>query len=61
MVPLYRVIQKTFRDEWDFRPSKTEEYVFCHNDLSQHNVIVDHKSLRINAIVDWEYAGFFSK
>lgn len=48
-------------DDWDLRPSETEEYVFCHNDLSQHNVIVDPKSLRINAIIDWEYSGFFPK
>ena len=59
MVLPYRIIQKTFRDEWDFQPSEKEEYVFCHNDLSQHNVIVDPKSLKINAILDWEYAGFF--
>ena len=61
VIPPYRVMSKTFRDDWDLRPSETEEYVFCHNDLSQHNVIVDPKSLRINAIVDWEYAGFFPK
>ncbi len=61
MIPPYRVLSKTFKDDWDLRPSETEEYVFCHNDLSQHNVIVDPKSLRINAIIDWEYAGFFPK
>jgi hypothetical protein len=36
-----------------------EEYVFCHNDLAQHNIIVDPGTLRIRAIVDWEYAEFF--
>lgn len=61
VIPPYRVMSKIFRDDWDLRPSETEEYVFCHNDLSQHNVIVDPKSLRINAIIDWEYAGFFPK
>ena len=33
--------------------------VFCHNDLSTHNIIVDPQSLRIHGIIDWEYAGFF--
>lgn len=36
-----------------------DEYVFCHNDLSQQNVIIDPETLKINAIIDWEYAGFY--
>lgn len=36
-----------------------EEYVFCHNDLGQHNVIVDPDTLRIKAIIDWEFGGFW--
>ena len=38
---------------------KKEPFVFCHGDLSQHNVMVDEKTLKITAIIDWEYAGFF--
>ena len=34
------------------------DLVFCHNDLSANNVIVDPKTLKIAAIIDWEYAGF---
>ncbi|KAI9818960.1 MAG: hypothetical protein M1832_004128 [Thelocarpon impressellum] len=34
-------------------------YVFVHNDLGQHNVLVDPRSLKITAILDWEYAGFW--
>jgi Ser/Thr protein kinase RdoA (MazF antagonist) len=41
------------------RPSGPDEFVFCHNDLSQQNVIVDPLSLKILAIIDWEYAGFY--
>lgn len=33
--------------------------MFCHNDLSQQNVIVNPESLKILAIIDWEYAGFY--
>lgn len=48
--------------EPELRPRKTsdkEEYAFCHNDLSQANIIVGPETLKIKAIVDWEYAGFW--
>lgn len=41
------------------RESTIPEFFLCHNDLSQHNVIADEATLKINAILDWEYAGFF--
>lgn len=59
VIPPYRVLKLAEADKWNLEPSTTDDYVFCHNDLSQHNVIVDPKSLKINAIIDWEYAGFF--
>ncbi|KAK6002450.1 hypothetical protein QM012_002088 [Aureobasidium pullulans] len=58
-IPPYRVWQETPRDEWKFRPSDTEDYVFCHMDLSQQNVLVCHDELKIRAIIDWEYSGFW--
>lgn len=36
-----------------------DDLVFCHNDLSAANVIVDPETLKITAIIDWEYAGFY--
>jgi serine/threonine protein kinase len=59
VVPPYRAMQKTFRDDWNLKPSSTDEFVLCHNDLSQQNVIIDPHTSRITAIIDWEYAGFF--
>ncbi|KAM5477207.1 hypothetical protein MauCBS54593_000480 [Microsporum audouinii] len=59
VIPPYRAMQKTFRDDWELQPSDEDDYVFCHNDLSQQNVIVDPASLEIKAIIDWEYAGFY--
>lgn len=59
IIPPCRATTKTFRDEWLLKASVTDEYVFCHNDLSQQNVLVDPITLKINAIIDWEYAGFF--
>jgi Ser/Thr protein kinase RdoA (MazF antagonist) len=41
------------------RPRETADLVFCHNDLSANNVIVDPETLNIRAIIDWEYSGFF--
>lgn len=41
------------------REATTPEFVLCHNDLSQHNVMVDETTLKVNAILDWEYAGFY--
>lgn len=38
-----------------------EDFVFCHNDLGQHNVIVDPATLKIKAIIDWEFSGFFPR
>ncbi|PPR06700.1 hypothetical protein CVT26_001367 [Gymnopilus dilepis] len=46
-------------DDAKFRDADTPEFVLCHNDLSQHNIIVDEETLKVNAILDWEYAGFF--
>ncbi|UNI20100.1 hypothetical protein JDV02_006224 [Purpureocillium takamizusanense] len=59
VIPPYRVMRCIETDHWDLRVSDQEEYVFCHNDLSQQNVIVDPDTLGIKAIIDWEYAGFF--
>ena len=59
VVPPYRVMRQTETDDWRLQVSDHDEYVFCHNDLSQHNVIVDPDTLKIKAIVDWEYAGFY--
>ncbi|KAM5352497.1 hypothetical protein ACJ41O_005219 [Fusarium nematophilum] len=42
VIPPYRVMRRIETDHWSLRPSEQEEeYVFCHNDLSQQNVVVD--------------------
>jgi hypothetical protein len=35
------------------------DFVLCHGDLGQHNVLVDPKTLKIAAIIDWEFGGFW--
>lgn len=44
---------------WRMRRREECDLVFYHNDLSANNVIVDPDTLKIKAIVDWEYAGFY--
>ena len=59
VIPPHRVCEMTKNDKWNLKASDTEEYVFCHNDLSQNNIILDSDTFKIRAIIDWEYAGFF--
>lgn len=61
IIPPYRVTLKTENDIWVLPVSQTHDYVFCHNDLSQQNIVVDPTTLKINAIIDWEYSGFYPK
>ncbi|KAJ5291055.1 hypothetical protein N7478_000306 [Penicillium angulare] len=58
VIPPYRVMACNERDDWTQKISKSEKFVFCHNDLHQCNIIVDPVTLKINGIIDWEYAGF---
>lgn len=45
VIPPYRVMAADDRkDTWPRKTSDKEEYVFCHNDLSQANAIVDAKT-----------------
>ncbi|KAM5441511.1 hypothetical protein MferCBS31731_003582 [Microsporum ferrugineum] len=59
VVPPYRVMVKSARLQWKMKPLESEALVFCHNDLSTNNVIVDPETLKVRAIIDWEYAGFY--
>jgi aminoglycoside phosphotransferase (APT) family kinase protein len=59
VIPPYRVERQTASDDWQLRSSNVDDFVICHNDLSQHNIVVDPDTLKINAILDWEYGGFF--
>ncbi|KAI4194434.1 MAG: hypothetical protein LQ350_007771 [Teloschistes chrysophthalmus] len=44
---------------WESRTSSTDGYVYCHNDLALHNLFVDPETFDIEAVIDWEYSGFF--
>lgn len=47
------------RPFWKRVTSDRSPFVFCHNDLSGFNIIVNPETYEIAAIVDWEYSGFF--
>jgi hypothetical protein len=59
------VMRATHQDEWNLMKGNPVEgdllprYVFCHGDLSEHNVIVNPETLEVRAILDWEHAGFW--
>jgi hypothetical protein len=59
VLPPYRVMHHSDRRPYRLRPRDKPDLVFCHNDLQAANVIVDPATLKINAIIDWEYAGFY--
>lgn len=44
-----------------FKENIKNSFVFCHNDLSPNNIIIDPNTLKIKSIIDWEYAGFYPK
>jgi hypothetical protein len=44
---------------WPKRTTRESNLVFCHCDLSQSNIIVDPKTLKIEGIIDWEYGGYW--
>ncbi|KAF7889644.1 uncharacterized protein EAF02_002059 [Botrytis sinoallii] len=56
--PPCRILRKTDDQMWK-SPTKDDAYVFCHLYLFQHNIIVDPVTLKIKAIIDFEYSGFW--
>ncbi|KEQ73169.1 hypothetical protein M436DRAFT_81564 [Aureobasidium namibiae CBS 147.97] len=53
------LMYKHRRPFWRRVTSDTPSFVFCHNDLSGFNIILNPDTYEIAAIIDWEYAGFF--
>lgn len=49
---------KLARQERRMKPRGVGGSRVCHNDFSTH-VIVDPATLKVKAVIDWEYAGFY--
>ncbi|GAM86715.1 hypothetical protein ANO11243_047340 [Dothideomycetidae sp. 11243] len=54
------MLKAEFKD-MQYRTSDKDDFVFCHNDYAQQNILVDPDTLKITGILDWEYAGFFPR
>ncbi len=52
VILLYRATLRLLRDRWSTNEYDSQEYVFCHGDLSQQNVVVNPKTMKIKAIRD---------
>ncbi|OAL53517.1 hypothetical protein IQ07DRAFT_608892 [Pyrenochaeta sp. DS3sAY3a] len=40
-------------------PLELPEYTFQHGDIAAQNIIVDSQTLKVKALIDFEYAGFY--
>ncbi|ATY65472.1 kinase-like domain [Cordyceps militaris] len=60
VLPPWRILKNSDRRPWKLKQREEGDLVFCHNDLSAYNVIVDPETLKIRAIIDWEYAGYYT-
>lgn len=62
MCPPLRVTSGKWKVDncWKLRADVAKgDYVLCHNDLGQHNIIMDPTTLKIKSIIDWEFGGFW--
>jgi hypothetical protein len=59
LIPPSRITYRDKRPTWSRKTSSNTEFVFCHNDLGQHNIFVDPDTFNITAIIDWEFAGYY--
>ncbi|TGO28545.1 hypothetical protein BPAE_0026g00350 [Botrytis paeoniae] len=50
IIPPYRILGKIEDQMWN-PPTKDCAYIFCHMDLSQHNIIEDSVTLKIKTII----------
>lgn len=56
-----RIVRQGWKQNSCWRPrlETKGEFVFCHDDLAQHIVLADPETLKITAIIDWEFGGFW--
>lgn len=59
VLPPRWVLEHDNRTEWPPKTSSTYEYVFCHNDLTANNIMLDSNTLEVKALFNWEDSGYF--
>ena len=55
-----RIISRDNREHWAIRSECTPKFTFCHNDLAQHNILMNPDTLQVEAVIDWEVSGFYN-
>ena len=55
-----RITSRDDREKWPVRSECVPKFSFCHNDLAQHNILINLKTLEVEAIIDWEFSGFYN-
>ncbi|KAL9098122.1 MAG: hypothetical protein Q9163_006158 [Psora crenata] len=59
VIPPNRLTAKDQRKHWPIKTASVPIFNFCHNDLGQHNILMNTSTLQVEAIIDWEYSGFY--
>jgi len=60
VIPPARIAAYDKRQIWPAKVAKTSQFSFCHNDLAQHNILINDETLEVEAIIDWEHSGFYA-
>ena len=58
-IPPVRVTTRDRRRTWPTHSANTPRFNFCHNDLAQHNILINEDTLQVEAIIDWEHSGYY--
>ena len=59
VIPPVRVTARDERKIWPVTSIETPLFSFCHNDLAQHNILMNEETLQVEAIIDWELSGYY--
>lgn len=59
VIPPVRITTRDQRGRWPAKVANTPLFSFCHNDLAQHNILINEDTLDVEAIIDWELSGFY--
>ena len=60
VIPPASITAHDKRQTWPAKVAKTPQFCFCHNDLAQHNILINEETLEVEAIIDWEHSGFYT-
>jgi len=60
VIPPRRITYRDERSTWPRKTSYITDFMFRHNDLGQHYIIVDPSTLDVTAIIDWEFVGYYT-